>query len=328
MKTFSDIYNAVLRRAKIPVSDTTTLTAVKEFINTAYHEIASEGKWWWLRDQRDIIIPAKYTTGTVSVTNGSRTVTGTGTTWTEDFNGRFFFIEGDDEHYQIISRNSNTQIQLSTNYVGTTNATANYTIYKARYGLFPDLEKIEDIWQDHYRRPLKPIGPRQMTYLINQYKEVEGKAQAYTKDGYKPYDNLNLGDIVLGYDFLGSPDSQSIRIFPGIDNEDYVLHVRYTKRITELVNDTDEPLIPIGNRPILLYGALASLFSMQRNEQSFTLWQSKYEKELREMEGDRDADDDYPEFNYVDVYRNKGRYSDFPIDFSYWWERGIWDIDL
>ena len=74
---------------------------------------------------------ADYTTGTVAVTNGSATVTGSGTTFTPAMVGRWLRVpapSGDNEWYKIIGYTSSTVITLFQTYNGTTVSGASYTI--------------------------------------------------------------------------------------------------------------------------------------------------------------------------------------------------------
>lgn len=79
---------------------------------------------------------ADYTTGTVSMTNGSTTITGSGTAWTTNMADRWINIPltalnattGDGEWYQIASVESATSLTLYNEYQGGTAAGATYTI--------------------------------------------------------------------------------------------------------------------------------------------------------------------------------------------------------
>lgn len=75
-----------------------------------------------------------YTTGTVSVTLGSATVTGVGTTFSANMVGRYFQITsntGDGLYYQVASYTSPTSITLRNVYQGATVSTVNYQIAQA-----------------------------------------------------------------------------------------------------------------------------------------------------------------------------------------------------
>lgn len=67
--------------------------------------------------------------GTVSVTNGSPTVTGTNTTWLNRANaGDSFIVAGVPVFYTTASVDSNTQLTLSVAYAGTTQSDVSYAI--------------------------------------------------------------------------------------------------------------------------------------------------------------------------------------------------------
>lgn len=72
-----------------------------------------------------------YTTGTVTVTNGDETVTGSGTTFTSAMVGRYLATTNDKNWYRIESYTSATSIELNKKFEGTTAATQTYRIIDA-----------------------------------------------------------------------------------------------------------------------------------------------------------------------------------------------------
>lgn len=77
-----------------------------------------------------------YSIGTVQVTNGQQTVTGTGTTFTAKMVGQWFqTTDGTDENwYKVATFNSATSLTLENFYQGTSGSTKTY-----RIGQVPDL---------------------------------------------------------------------------------------------------------------------------------------------------------------------------------------------
>lgn len=70
-----------------------------------------------------------YNTGTISVSNGSKTITGSGTSFVDTAKikkGAVIFL--DDEPYEIASADTNTQITLYKKYEGTTLSGATYRV--------------------------------------------------------------------------------------------------------------------------------------------------------------------------------------------------------
>ena len=80
---------------------------------------------------------ADYTTGTVTTTNGSKTITGSGTSWTTNAWPGDIFIDAGGEYYNIYSVDSATQITLKTAYTGTGGAGQTYTIRHKVWMLAP-----------------------------------------------------------------------------------------------------------------------------------------------------------------------------------------------
>lgn len=84
---------------------------------------------------RDLSV-VDYTTGTLSITTATTTVTGSGTTWTTNMANRWLNVpltasnttSGDDEWYQIASVASATSLTLTNTYTGQTVAGGAYTI--------------------------------------------------------------------------------------------------------------------------------------------------------------------------------------------------------
>lgn len=73
---------------------------------------------------------SNYTTGTISVTNGSPTVTGSGTSWSTTTNaeaGEYIKLP-DSKWYKILSIGSDTSITIEISYQGSTLAGQSYTI--------------------------------------------------------------------------------------------------------------------------------------------------------------------------------------------------------
>jgi hypothetical protein len=72
---------------------------------------------------------SQYKTGTATVTNGSATVTGSGTLWSANVSAAdSFTIAGDGVMYDVASVDSDTQVTLSVAYAGSTASGAVYTI--------------------------------------------------------------------------------------------------------------------------------------------------------------------------------------------------------
>lgn len=83
-------------------------------------------------------------------------------------------------------------------------------------------------------------------------------------------------------------------IHPSVTDIRVTLHVDYIKECVPLINDTDEPLIPIADRSSLLYGALSRAWSRERNPEEASRNATMYQAKLTEMIGKLDDSTDFP----------------------------------
>jgi outer membrane protein assembly factor BamB len=82
---------------------------------------------WDPETGQDVAVP--YSTGTVSVTQGSNVVSGSGTNWNGlALAGGAFMVQGISAVYRVASVTSPTTLTLASNYAGVTNPAANYSI--------------------------------------------------------------------------------------------------------------------------------------------------------------------------------------------------------
>lgn len=133
---------------------------------------------------RDLSV-VDYTTGTVTVTNGSTSVTGSGTAWTKNMANRWLNVPltssdtttGDDEWYQIASVTNATTLVLNNQYQGgtATSVASGYTIgevpilpedyqdlplYRAMYVYFTSINHNKDkatYWKGLYDEGYKRL---------------------------------------------------------------------------------------------------------------------------------------------------------------------------
>jgi hypothetical protein len=87
--------------------------------------ITKDGGTTWVN------VTPTYTTGTVTATNGSPTVTGAGTAWSTRGITAYQLIVIDSAVYQICSVNSDTSITLTANFAGATAAGKSYAIRRS-----------------------------------------------------------------------------------------------------------------------------------------------------------------------------------------------------
>lgn len=150
----------------------------------------------------------KYTTGTISVVNGSATVTGVGTTFTSAMVGRYFQITsdtGDGLWYKVVAFVSTTSITLENYYQGTTISTVNYQIAEA-FGLPEDLHMLPiyyAVW--HY------MMFRRDKTRSDQY---GGLYKLGLSDAKRRYGTKSRSNIIKGNSRIGAWGGSYPRNFP------------------------------------------------------------------------------------------------------------------
>ena len=114
---------------------------------------------YYIQDKGVIETTDDVTAGTVAVTNGSKTITGTDTAFTVGMVGRKFRFEGDNAYYRIGAFTSTTEITLEENYAGDTDTSGTYVIYKDEYRLEADVDKYKMLRQAENNTILFSLHP-------------------------------------------------------------------------------------------------------------------------------------------------------------------------
>lgn len=115
-------------------------SVVKRLANQSQAHIAALAEWPFLWTESFFQTIAEYATGTLALTNGSATITGTDTVFTSAMVGRKLRVSGDTASYTIKTFTSTTSITLDQTYGGTTASGVSYSIYKDQYLLRADVD--------------------------------------------------------------------------------------------------------------------------------------------------------------------------------------------
>lgn len=138
-RTFGQIQfelTSFARSNDLPAIDTELL---RGWINEAYTDVLDYREWKGLEVRTVLQTVSTYRTGTVSVTNGSTSVTGTGTTFTSAMTGRQFRVMGSNESYTF-TYVSSTSGTLDRAFESPTATAAPFEIFQNVYQL-PDRVK-------------------------------------------------------------------------------------------------------------------------------------------------------------------------------------------
>lgn len=306
---FEDIFSAVARQVKGDTADTETLNKIKESINRRYREIASRKKWKWLiENRRALRLRQRYNTGTISLTNGQRIITGVGTTFTATHRRWWIKPTGDNPSYRVIAVPSATSILINTEHTEATLTGAAYTLYQSEVALPPDLEDIDDVRIDGQTYSVEPRGPAFLNMLKQRYSTMTGKPKYYSIDDQMYFSSPPLGQFILGFDFLGEVLTKAMSVFPHIPDQDYTIHLRYKRKITALVANADIPLIPEEHRHVLFDYVMSDWYFANRQDTTGRYYQGLGDKVMEEMEARYLDTDDYLQFKPMKTRSHSDRY--------------------
>lgn len=231
--TYVNIKAAVLE--KIGISDTDVETVVKQALNDVLQEVCQAHNFSWLYGNSSFVTVKPYETGTVSVEEGSATITGTDTVWVEGMVGRKFYCGNATYEISEVTTTPAMTLKLSTVYAGDTDALATYKIYQDEYSLASDVEDVLSLRQENNPQKIKKVGIEVMDFYYPQRNSF-GYPSMYS---------------IVGYD---STDYIKVAVYP-IPNQARNIYYRYKKRVIEMSADDSTPIVPLRYRWILAKGA-------------------------------------------------------------------------
>lgn len=144
-----------------------TVVAANEIIQQAFRDVNEGQRWSYRRRETAIQTVAPYSTGTVTVTSGSATLTGSGTVWTSAMVGRAIRVAGDPAYLFVTAVGSATSLTLgdpqanSITWPGASGSLQSYSIFQHQYALPTDVDlvllpnrnwPITEKWRDFFDR--------------------------------------------------------------------------------------------------------------------------------------------------------------------------------
>ncbi len=303
LRDFDDIIDMVMEELKYQSTDTTALNRIKRDINAIYKdEVAPFKRWAWLSGHTKVQHKAYYNAGTATVTPESTTVTlsvapavGTGSRL-----GYLFAVDGFDEIYTISAHTAgDTTITLSSQYNGAASTTATFKIWTDTIALPTDCKETVEVWQDFYRSTLEAKGLQAFRSIVRESPMSAAKPAYYhTYDYYDP---------TSGTAETESDRYRVLKIHPSLVSDTITLHVDYIKEVESLDLDADEPVMPMEDRIVLVYGALSRAWSRERNPEEALRNERLFKEKLDRMAGKVEDGFDKPQLTPDNLYVRKKR---------------------
>lgn len=293
LTTFSDLYTDLLQRVRVSTSVSATVEQAKRYINIALHDIhlGFDYKLPWCERQTFLRTKAPYSTGTISVTNGSMSVTGTSTVWstvnayneTPVLSQGKILIDGSPEVYRVASISSNTAMTLYERFIGDTDTDATYTYFEDEYTLSSD-----------FLRPInfQFFSPLMGIKLIPR-NEFRQRFPAVTISGRPRYacliDSVNTA-------VLPTPKRRVV-FFPYPDQTYNIPYAYITSTIavdssgtalTSMSSDTDTPTMPLRYRHAIIFHALSHWYRDKKDDARAAQAKDEYTDIMMRIVGDHD----------------------------------------
>jgi hypothetical protein len=268
--TFSDLVTALLNRMRSQTGVTATTEIAKSFLNTALQDIhlGTQYKLPWAERSGVLRTQNDYSTGTVTITQGSTTLTGASTLWNTANvfavnnvrAGGKIVIEGGVDVYEVSSVASDTSLTLTQRYVGSDVSAGTYLYFEDEYDLHADF--------------LRPVD---FNYFDSNRQVVLTNRSEFRRRHVR---NATVGKIteamVVDRAFSGSTTPRRRVVFHRPPDDFYLLPYNFiTNKLavssagteqTQMSADADEPVIPLYCRHVLLAHAAWSWYLHLKND--------------------------------------------------------------
>lgn len=198
---FAELIEKAASTARAITDDDAYRQTFGGYVNAAYDQLADDVPYLYegMRETNRITIDEDYITGSVAVTSGSTTVTGTSTVWTSAMDGYKFKVLDTDEIYTL-TYVSATSLTLDKAYKGDTDSGLDYIIWQDRYALTAGV-----VYDPQFKLWWNNDGiPQYLHHVINDtWAKGDKSVQAGIPDKYRLYDSTSAGLLYLE---LNKPD--------------------------------------------------------------------------------------------------------------------------
>jgi len=314
--TFLDLITGLTTAVRIPSGVTASDTISKRLINTALHDmhLGTDYKFPWAERNARLIVRASYTTGTVTATKGSTTLSGTSTLWTTTdafsianarANGKVL-IGGSRIPYVVDSVGGAGTITLSSKFTEDTVTDGTYIYFEDEYALASDFLRPVDVQTFSEECSIDLIG---RTEFRRRYPN-----------------NITIGRprVACIVDAAPSGSTAPIRRVKFYQPSSIAMTIPYTYitgnlavssagvAAANLSADTDEPIVPLRYRHAIFYHALAAWYRDRKDDTRSQEAKSEYTDIMLRVMADSDVGANRPQFrpriaHYADRARRPWR---------------------
>ncbi len=298
--TFSELYTDLLNRVRADTSVTATATQAKRYINVALHDLhIGFGEFFpWAERTQILRTRAPYTTGTLTATQGSTTLTGASTAWnTNDaFSvanvraGGKMYINGGPEVYEVSAVASDTSLTLTTAWIGSTASALTYTYFEDEYALHADFLRPLDMQRFSSAANI-PLMNRRDFRRAHPRNATTGRPKVATIVDRAPSGSAAVRRRVV---FWQPPDDEYLIPYNFVTNKLAVSSAGVEQ--ANLSADTDEPIVPAIYRNILVIHALKNWYRDKKDDARSSEVQGEWVDLMTRITGDQQIGANRPVF--------------------------------
>jgi len=288
---FSDLYTDLQNRVRVTTGVTATENQAKRYINVALHDmhIGRAENMPWAERSAVLLTQPQYTTGTVTINKGDTTLEGAGSpawTTTNDFGianvraGGKITVAGALDVYEVSSVTDADTLEFTGKYAGADVAAVSYTYFEDEYALASDF--LRPIDQQHFSDSI-PID------LISR----SDFRRRYPTNGVPGHPKVGT---LVDKSFSGSTTPvRKIRFHPPPDAAFNIPYSYVTSNLAvsvagseqvQLSADTDEPIVPLRYRHVIVFHALYNWYRDKKNDQRSQEAKGEYEQILKRIADD------------------------------------------
>lgn len=295
---FSDLFTDLQNRVRAQTSITATETQAKRYINIALHDmhIGNGEKFPWAERNAILVTQDDYNTGTVTISQGSATLTGSGTAWAtaNAFSvnnaraGGKIVINGGTEVYTVTSVDSDAQITLSSKFTQADVSGGSYLYFEDEYALASDFLKPLHATFFDQNADIEIIGRREFKLRYPRNK-ITGKPRVATIED-KPFNGSTTP--VRKVRFWKPPDD-FYSIPYGYVTSNLAVSSSGTAQ-TQLSANTDEPIVPLQYRHGIVFHALYHWYRDKRDDDRSVEAKAEYTDLVARMLLDNEVGENRP----------------------------------
>lgn len=285
---FSDLYTDLQNRVRDATGVAVTQNIAKRYINIALVDMHIQDDFPWSIREALLVTQPIYTTGTVTISKGSTSLTGSSTAWNTDNDfsvknvrdGGKMKLASVSEVYEVSAVSSDTALTISSAFTGSNLSGDTYTYFEDEYATESDF--------------FRPVQSASMVGDV----EIPIITQ---KDFFRSYvrnDVTGRPRIATAIDkpFSGNTNRVQKIIFHPAPDRAYTLRYKYiTTNLgitsagaaqTQLSGDTDEPIIPLRYRHVLIFHALYHWYRDRKDDNRSQEAKAEYVDLVRRIASD------------------------------------------